>query len=68
MCWNLKEKRRIWMYEEEPRRSVVCKFAAEVVDEGRVAMIVLGLHVTITEGLESSKVCYFLFSSYFPHH
>jgi hypothetical protein len=49
-CWNVKEKRQIWAYEDESRRPfvLVWRFAGEVVDEGTTAVIFLVVHVTTT--------------------
>ena len=43
------------MYQEEPDRSHAWKFAAEVVDEGRVVMIILGL----TDGLAKFVIFFY---------
>jgi len=44
-CWSVADNRLIWQYTDPRPRSHVSGFAAEVVDEGRAVVIVIGSHM-----------------------
>lgn len=48
-CWSVIEDRLIWEYRSHKNLSCVREFAAEIVEKGQAAMIVIGVWVMHTE-------------------
>jgi hypothetical protein len=40
-CWNVAEERLIWIHQCRPGLAVVCDFAAEMINDGQAAVIII---------------------------